>query len=101
MKEEHNRRRAKTRDNGDKLKVIRLVNCRLKEAVDYGKFRLEDASPKYNTTVSKNVAKMAKRMTALMKPHTFDPFHLISILVILKNFKLACSTSGIQEGAAM
>lgn len=35
-------------------------------------------------------------MKAQMKPHNFEPFHPISIIGFLSNFKLACDTSGIH-----
>lgn len=44
---------------------------------------------------------MAKRMTAQMKLHKFDPFDPTSIARFLKNFKPVCDTNGILKGAAM
>lgn len=35
-----------------------------------------------------------------MKPHTFNPFHPISIIAILKNFILACEKNGVHKGVA-
>lgn len=44
---------------------------------------------------------MEKRMTAETMPHKFNHFDSISIIGFLKNFKLACHTNGMHEGAAM
>lgn len=62
---------------------------------------MADTFSKYDGTVSTNDAKMAKGMTAQMKPHIFEPFKPSPILGFLKNFKLNCDTNGIYEGAAM
>lgn len=60
-----------------------------------------DTSTKYDRTVSKNVAKMEKRMMAQMELHTFNTFIPFSILGYLENFKLFCHTNKIREGADM
>lgn len=62
--ERHDRCRAKPSNGEDKLKVIRLANYRFKVVVDYRMYRLTDTSPIYDRTMSKNVAKIAKRMKA-------------------------------------
>lgn len=48
-----------------------------------------------------NVAKMAKRMSAQIKPYSFDPFDQISILQFLNNCKPAFDTNGFEEEPAM
>lgn len=47
---------------------------RLKSAGDCRTYRLANTSTKYDRSVSKYIAKMAKQMTAQMKPHTFNFF---------------------------
>lgn len=61
----------KTRNGKNKLRVIRPVNYRSKLAVYYKTYRLAEPFPKYDRTVSKAVAKVAKRITALVKPRIF------------------------------
>lgn len=61
---------------------------------------VEDTSPKYDRTVSRNNIKVAKRMKIHRKPHTFDPFNSLLILEIRKNFKFACDANNIQKSAA-
>lgn len=51
----------------------------------------------YKLTVSKNIRRMANRMTAQMKPHIFDPFEPILIIVLTWNFKFACDINGILK----
>lgn len=80
---------TKTCYDENKLMVIRSVNYGFKVAVDYRKYRLADTSLKYDRTVTKNVTKMAKRMTNQMKAHTFDPLDPISVLEFLKHFIMA------------
>lgn len=60
-----------------------------------------DISTKYNSTVIKYIAKMAKRMTAQMKPHTFYPIDQIMIIISMKYIKLAHDANGVHESAAM
>lgn len=99
--EQRNRRRAKNSDGEDKLKVIRLVNYCLKVTVDYQTYWLVDTSSEYDMKVSKNVAKMAYRMTGRIQAHTLKSFISISIVEFLKNFKLTCDSNGTNMSASM
>lgn len=82
------------------MRVIHPGNYHFKAAVYYRTYGLADTLLKYGRTVQKNVVKMAKRMTACMKPHTFDPVVSISTFGSVKNFKLACDSNGIPKGVA-
>lgn len=77
------------------------VNHHSKKTVSYRTYLLVETSTKYNRTVSNCIAKMAKRMTVQMKPHTFNPLNSISTIGFVNSFKLACDASGAHEGAAM
>lgn len=68
------------------------------QAVKYPTYRLEDRIVKHDHTVSKNIRQTSERITAQMQSHIVDPFHPISIIEILCNFKLACDTNSIHEG---
>lgn len=61
-------------DKDDSLKVLRPVNDRFREALDYHNYRLADQSSKYNEDVAKSVAKWAKRLQVQMRSNTFDSF---------------------------
>lgn len=68
------------------------------DATDYRLYRLADTSTKYDHTVLKNAPKMARVMTAQMKPHKFDTADLNFIIEFLKKFKLSCDTNRIHGG---
>lgn len=44
---------------------------------------------------------MAKRMTAQINPHPFNPFNPIWIISFLKYFKLVWDTNGVHKGVAV
>lgn len=92
------RERRHARRKRKKLEKICPVKHRFKRAVDCCTYCFADTSTKYDWSVSRYFAKMARWMTAQMKPHIFDP---ISIVVFLKTFKLACHTNIVREGATM
>lgn len=48
-----------------------------------------------------NIDKMSRRMTVQIQSYIFEPFEPTSIIWFLSNFKLACDTNGIHEGAAV
>lgn len=83
------------------LKVLQTMNTRFRKAIDYWSYMWEEKSTKYDRTVSKNFNKVTKSITAQMKSHLFDPFQPISIIEVLRNFKLTCNTNAIYEGAAI
>lgn len=58
-------------------------------------------STKYDRTVSKDISKMAMRLTAQVKLLTSNSFSPILIHGLLKEFKLSCNNNGLHEGAAM
>lgn len=74
----HNNHNIKTREGEEKLRVMLTINCCFKITVNYRMYRLADTSFKDDRRVSKNVTKMVKRMTAQIKPHTFDMTELDS-----------------------
>lgn len=84
--EDYSRCRTKSCDGEEKSVAIHMVNYRFETAVDFRAYRLHGSLPKYDRTMSKNIAKMSKRVMARAKPYVFDPFDLKSILVFLKNF---------------
>lgn len=90
-----------TTNGENKLRIIRSAYYYFKAEVNFWKFCVAGFSPKFDRKMSKNVSEMAKNLTAQIKPHISDPFDPISILRLLKNFKLASDTSGLQEGVAM
>lgn len=98
--QQENKRRSK-RTQPEALGVIQTVNKRFCNAIDHSSFRLENRSVEYDHTVSKNVSKMSKRMTVQIKSHIFDHLDRISIIGFLCNFKSACDTNGVHEGAAI
>lgn len=83
------------------MEINHPVNHRSKKLVDCRTARLADILTKYYCLVSKNIAKIEKQTTAQIKPHTFNSFDPMSIIGFLKNFKLACDTDGVHEGASM
>lgn len=95
------RRNCSTYRVEEKLEVIHHVNHPFKKAGNCRTNRLADTSTKYNKNVSKYIAKMAKCITAQMKPHTYNPFVHISIVRFLKNVRIAWNTNGVHEDAAM
>lgn len=85
----------------EKLNVIHAVSHCFKKTDDCHTYRLVDTSTKYDRTVLKYIAKMAKRTTALMEPHTFKPLRPILIIWFLKVLTFASDTNGVYKGAAM
>lgn len=96
-----NKDRRSRHGREEHLPVIQIIHNCFKDAVEYRTYRLDNQYTLYDHTVSKNIAKMSKRFSTQMKPHTFDPFDTISIIGFLFNFQLACDTDGIHEGAAI
>lgn len=78
-----------------------MVRARFQKAAKHTEYRIENKLSKYDRTVSKNISKMSKRMTARMKPHTFDPFDLVSIIGFMCKFKLECDSNRIHERVAL
>lgn len=70
-------------------------------ALDHHTYHLADKSSKYSDFIAENVANWAKRLQVQMKTIIFNSFDLISIIIFLATFKLACDTNGIREGAAV
>lgn len=81
--------------------MIHPGNHRFKNSVDYRTHHLTDTSKKHDRIVSTCIGKMEMHMTVQMKPYTFNPFHSISVIGLLKIFKLSCDTIDVHEGAAM
>ena len=79
--------------------LIRPVNLLFRKALDYRTYRLSDRSQHYDRVVAKKVAKMAKMMEVQLRSHFFDATDPISILAFLPQFKTACDTNGVHEGA--
>lgn len=55
----------------------------------------------YGRTDSKDISKIAKRMSTQMRLHTLNPFDAISTIELLCSFKLDCDSKGIHKSAAM
>lgn len=83
------------------MEVIRPLNHRFKKAVHYHRYRLADVVKKYDRSACKYVAKMVQHRNAQMKLHTVNSFERIETIGIPNNFKSACDTNCVQEGAAM
>jgi len=83
------------------LTPLRPVNTHFRRALDYRTYLLNDRSTKFNSGVTKQIAKMVRRMDVQMKSQIFDPVDPITILSFLPAFKTACDSNGIHEGAAM
>lgn len=75
------------------------MNRCFKKAVGYHTYLLVDTIAEYDRLFSNYIAKMAKRLPAQMKPHTFHPFGLMSIIGLLKNFELAWDTNEVHKDA--
>lgn len=99
--EGHHLGKVKTLENEDNLRVVCTFNNRFKAAVYYPMYGRAGASSIFDGYVSKNVAKMAMRMTSEMKPYTSDAFVSISTFGYLKDFRPNCDTTGNHNGAAM
>lgn len=76
------------------LIVIQTIYICFQNAVDYSNYQWDSCSTLSDNNLSKNIAKMAKRLSSQMKPHKF-------ILGFLITFKMACDASGVYEGAVM
>lgn len=81
------------------LAVIHPVNHCFKKAVHYHTYCPAETSTRYDSSDSKHISKIVTSMTAQISPHTFNSFHQISIIVFLKNIKLACDTNGQHKDA--
>lgn len=92
-----NRCGKKICDGEDKLTIIRPLNYRFNTAVDNQKYNLADIALKCDKALPMNVAKMAKRITAQINPHTFGVINPILIFGFMKHLKPAGYTNGIQE----
>lgn len=92
-------------DKGDRgakgIKVLKPLNTYYTEALDFLTYRLRLQSQKYNGHISEKMDKWARRMNVQMKSACFRPSDPISVLSFLHNFKMACDSNGIHEGAAM
>lgn len=55
----------------------------------------------YDEDVAEKIPKWSTRLTIQMKSQTFDAETSIKMLRSLSNFKLACHTNSVHEGAAM
>lgn len=77
------------------------MNCRFKKAIDYCTYHLTDFPAKKDRSVLKNIAKLAKWISAQIKPNPSRPFDTISIIEFLKKFILACDTGGVHGSAAV
>lgn len=101
LEENGNRRKLRTRYGEEKLSVFDAVIYHFKRPVDCRAYHLGATLFKYDSELLQYVSKIAKQMTAHIKPLTFDSFDLMPILGFRKNFKLICSTNGIHEGEEM
>lgn len=97
------RQKRHTRFSKEKLEVIHLVCHRFKKAVDFRTYRFANKPTGYKRSVSKCIAKMKleKQMTARTRPQIVISFDPTSIIEFLKNFKLTCSTNGLDKDAVM
>lgn len=59
-----------------------------------------DISKKYNWLFSKFITKTEKPMTAQMNGHAFSLLDPITVIRVLKKFKLASDINGVHKGAA-
>lgn len=86
----------------DKLpKVLCSVNNRFGDPLHYKNCHPAYSLSMFDKFVAKTVAKWAEQLRIQMKMNVFDSFNPISIIGFLSNFKPACDTNGIHEGAAM
>lgn len=83
------------------LPIIQLIKNRFEEELNYRTYCLSDKSSNYVVEVPQSVDKWAKSLQVQMKMQIFDSFDPVSILSFLSAFKLACDTSGVNEGAAL
>lgn len=64
-------RRCSKRRQAGEFEVIQMGNTRYRKAADYLTYCVENKSREYDYTVSKNISKMAKCMSAQMTPQVF------------------------------
>lgn len=82
-------------------KVVRRVHKHYEQALGYRTFRLADQSSECDENVPKRFPKWGKRLQKQIRSHKFITFSSVSVLNFLSAFKLACSTNGIDESAAI
>lgn len=100
-KPEHGSRHHIKKYLSDWLNVIYSVNNRFCKTINYRSYRPANRLSKYDHTVSGNISKMTKCMTAQIKPLTSNRFNPIWVIRFLCNFKLAFDINGSQAGKAM
>lgn len=83
------------------LEFINPVNNRYREVFDFCPYSLANISRRYDELGAKNVAKLTKRLSLLVKTSIFGPFDPIPIITFPLSFSLACDTNAVPVGAAM
>lgn len=101
MSTESDRRWHHARFSKGKLGVAHPASHRFKKIIDYHTHRPANTSTKYVRLASKHLAIITRKMTAQMKPLAFNYFDQVSIVEILKHFKLACDTNGVHKSTVV
>lgn len=86
--------------NKPALKVVLPVKILYCRELDYRTYRLKEKLKKFDSKVSRQISRMARRMEVQLKSHMFEPTDHITILSFLPTFQ-ECDENLIQEGAAM
>ena len=88
-------------DRSNLPKRIVTTTVMFKKAVYFKTYRLHNRSLQYDSSVTKKLSKIRKRMEPEMRPHLFDGSDPITIIPFLEAFRDSCNVNGVHEGAAL
>ena len=83
-----------------RLSPLRPTNDLYVQACDFRTYRLENKNSRYNKQDSKNVKRFLKDLNVQLRNQHFNGSNPIQVLTFLREFRDACNTNGVHEGAA-
>lgn len=83
------------------METLRSLITNFTDALNFKTYRLGNESQSFDGRISGKIAKSSSRVNVQMKSATFKASDSISVLLLLRSFRIAYDSSASHEGAAM